>query len=96
MSRIAPDVVSAVQERSAGYCELGGMLLRGKVDLHHRRLRSQGGRDEAVNLLLAHHACHMSAHQHPARSYELGHLVASWNEPGEVAVRLLPGLCARR
>lgn len=91
---IAPTVVVAVNERAAGYCELCGLPLSGKVDLHHRKLRSQGGQDSPENLILAHHQCHMDVHANPARSYEHGHLVRSFGDPAAIPVVVLPSLCS--
>lgn len=42
---------------------------------HHRRMRSQGGSDEAENLLAVCHACHDHVHAHPAESYAAGWLI---------------------
>lgn len=90
---IAPAVVQAVHERAAGYCELCGLPLHGKTDLHHRKLRSQGGADSPENLVVAHHQCHMDVHANPARSYEHGHLVRSFEDPAVIPVVIIAGLC---
>lgn len=54
---------------------------------HHRKLRSQGGRDNAANSLFVCSSCHDYIHMHPAISYENGWLVKSHSDPGAVAVR---------
>lgn len=52
---------------------------------HHRKLRSQGGTDDPVNLIRLCLACHNVVHDHPAESYEKGWLVHSWDEPTPLA-----------
>lgn len=42
---------------------------------HHRLRRGQGGPDTVENTLATCHACHDEIHQHPAVSYEVGHLI---------------------
>lgn len=83
-------------ERCAHTCEACGLWLeRSDMHAHHRKLRSQGGLDELANLLAVHHACHRSLHLYPERSYELGHLVRSYHDPGDVPVVLYPPMGAR-
>jgi len=74
----------AVKERAQNQCEACGGP--GPVHLHHRKLRSQGGLHEAVNLLHVHLSCHASIHANPSRSYLLGHLVRSYDDPALVPV----------
>jgi len=69
----------AVWARSSGWCECG--CGQRAVHLHHRKLRSQGGRHEAVNLLHLAAGCHRAIHENPELSYALGYLVHSWAEP---------------
>lgn len=92
MSRIPPAVVDTVLERASNYCEACGWLAHVKMDFHHRKLRSQGGKDTVANLIWVHHTCHVltrwSIHQNPARSYELGHMVRSRMEPSEIPVQV--------
>lgn len=73
-----------VAARSGGVCELGCGARA--VHVHHRKLRSQGGRHELGNLLHVCHAHHESAHANPARSYALGWLVPGWCDPSAVPV----------
>ena len=49
----------AVLERSRGYCEAGlpGCTIMGQ-EVHHKKLRSRGGSNKPVNLLLVCHFCH--------------------------------------
>jgi hypothetical protein len=53
--------------------------------LHHRKLRSQGGKDQVSNLIWVHHKCHnlgtFSIHNQPAISVEKGWICPSWAEP---------------
>jgi hypothetical protein len=64
--------------------------------LHHRKLRSAGGEHSEINLLAVHHRCHNghtnSIHARPERSYRLGHIVRSWQDPADVPVTVLPNL----
>lgn len=53
---------------------------------HHRKLRSQGGKDTPGNLLRVCHRCHAWIHAHPAASYTLGLLVHGWDDPDSVPV----------
>lgn len=84
MNTIPLKVRRAVWERSGGFCEVCG--LPGANHLHHRRLRSQGGRHEPSNLLHVHWRCHERIHSRPALSYERGWMVPSWREPADVPV----------
>lgn len=62
--------------------------------MHHRKLRSQLGKDELSNLLAIHHHCHngstTSVHLSPAPAYERGQLVRSWDDPA-ITPLILPG-----
>jgi len=63
--------------------------------LHHRKLKSRGGKDEAANLLYLHHECHNmgtnSVHSKVALATEKGWIVNSWADPAEVPVVLGDG-----
>lgn len=93
---IPATVVEVVLLRADGRCEACGDAADGWMDLHHRLLRSQGGSNEAVNLLWCHHTCHVGTshaiHQNPARSYRLGHIVHQGTNPADVAVLVEPRL----
>lgn len=71
-----------VSERSGFRCELG--CGERAIHLHHRRLRSQGGKHEPANLLHVCRAHHDAIHANPERSYCLGWLVRSWASPEDV------------
>lgn len=62
-----------VMTRANGACEARTVACGGRgVHAHHRRLRSQGGSDDAGNLLWVCATCHTWIHGHPAASYERG------------------------
>lgn len=86
------EAVELVQMRSRGYCEssLSPHCTGNGEHLHHRQLRSRGGKDLASNLVHICHQCHTFIHSSPgaAKSKERGWLVSSWLEPCEVPVRL--------
>ena len=44
--------------RCQGYCEKCGFGLTEDFALHHRKLRSRGGKDTIDNLVALHHKCH--------------------------------------
>jgi hypothetical protein len=81
--------------RSGGYCEKCGGSLGDNWAAHHRLLRKHGGKDEIVNLLALHHECHNlgtnSVHLNPAKSYEAGYLVKSWDNPATMPILLPDG-----
>lgn len=58
------------------------------VHRHHRRRRSQGGRDDAPNLLWLCAFCHTAVHADPAEAYRRGLLLRSWETPSDVPVRI--------
>lgn len=85
-----------VWERCNGYCEKCGKPLSPlSWALHHRKLRSQGGKDAVENLLALHHACHntgtKSVHLNPAMSMQSGHIVPRHAEPHEYELTLPNG-----
>ena len=87
-------VVEIVFERAGNYCESCGQSC-GEFALHHRKLRSQGGKDEPANLIATHHACHnlgtKSIHINPTKSIQMGWIVPSWAEPSEFPLTLSDG-----
>lgn len=81
--------------RSKGYCEKCGLRLPEGWALHHRKLKSRGGKDEVSNFVALHHECHNlgtdSVHNNPCWADQLGLMVGSWQEPIEVPLTLPDG-----
>ena len=86
---IPPSVRKAVRVRSGGWCECG--CGRPAEHVHHRKLRSQGGRHELVNLLHLSFYCHDEAHRNRSRAEALGLIVPAWADPADVPVIRLEG-----
>lgn len=84
-----------VWTRARGYCEKCGKPLNESWALHHRKLRSRGGKDSPDNLLALHHECHntgtYSVHLNPKMAKEFGYMVSQWQEPAECPVTLPNG-----
>ncbi|NBX51770.1 HNH endonuclease [bacterium] len=84
-----------VWARSRGYCEKCGTQLPDSWALHHRKLRSRGGKDEVQNFLALHHECHNlgtdSVHLNPSYATDKGYMVHSWEDPRECPVTLPDG-----
>jgi len=80
-------LVQLVQKRANGYCEVCGGVMHEQGALHHRKLKSRGGKDTLSNLIYIHHGCHNlktdSIHLNPALAESKGWMVASWQEPYE-------------
>ena len=77
-----------VVERAGGYCEVCGKVAQPSMALHHRKLKSRGGKDSVSNLIWVHHSCHNlgthSIHNNPEYATTKGWMVGSWQEPHEV------------
>ena len=88
------EIAETVLDRAGNYCEACGNVCA-DFALHHRKLRSQGGKDEVCNLIAVHHKCHNlgtdSIHLSPAKATKLGQIVSSWDEPAEVPLHLPDG-----
>ena len=66
----------AIEKRSKGMCEAQTEKCVGAgKQVHHRKLRSQGGSNSEVNLLYVCFPCHEWIHAHPKTSYERGWLI---------------------
>ena len=80
-------VVKIVEERAGDYCEVCGQPALPSMALHHRKLKSRGGKDTPSNLIWIHHGCHNmradSIHQNPKTADMKGWTVPSWAEPHE-------------
>lgn len=84
-------IAEAVLKRAGNYCEACGQS-GDDFALHHRRLKSQGGKDEVCNLIAVHHRCHnlgtYSIHMRPLAAVEKGQIVPSWANPSEFPLTL--------
>ena len=84
-----------VFSRSKGYCELCGTQLPEGWAIHHRKLRSRGGKDEVENLVALHHTCHNtgtdSVHLNPKKATLKGFMVSSWDDPAKCPITLSDG-----
>jgi hypothetical protein len=76
-----------------GLCERCGHWYA--AEAHHRRLRSQQGRDVASNLAALCRDCHNEVHAHPVDAGRDGWMLVAGDEPAEVPVKLAGGLRAR-
>ena len=80
-------IVKIVTQRATFYCEVCGQVASESMALHHRKLKSRGGKDTPANLIRVHHKCHNlgsdSIHANPAISEDRGHMVSSWKKPEE-------------
>ena len=65
-------------------CEACMYAASGKMDLHHRKIRSQGGEHTKANLVWIHDYCHRYIHENPTLAYRLGWLVRSYLDPRNV------------
>ena len=81
--QVPQSVRDEVRARSGGRCEYDPPVDpfgRGRcpaiaTEMHHRRRRSQGGKDEASNLVHLCHYCHaIRVHENPAEAYAAGYL----------------------
>ena len=69
-------------EPFAGACEAQTPDCAGPVtQRHHRKLRRQGGSDEAANTLDVCSPCHDFIHANPQKSYTAGWLLHAWDTP---------------
>lgn len=85
MTMINKAVVALVEARAGNYCEVCGRAASESMALHHRKLKSRGGKDTASNLIRVHHSCHNlateSIHARPEYSESKGWMCPSWREP---------------
>lgn len=73
--------------RSAQWCEAcGSRPVDEMSSVHHRKLRSQGGKHKITNLLILCRACHNWAHANPAKARERGIIVHCMDDPALVPV----------
>ncbi|WP_288833730.1 HNH endonuclease [uncultured Corynebacterium sp.] len=84
-----PEVAEIVTERAQGMCEIMSpdAGCNGRAEqLHHRKLRKQGGEHTVENLVHICHHCHNYLHAHPAIAYTNGWLVKSTKNPRDIPV----------
>lgn len=73
--------------RDKGLCVICGLPLDpDRWECHHRKLRSQGGRDEATNLISLHGSCHAHAHGNRTWARERGYIVHPNDDPATCPV----------
>lgn len=79
-------------DRCSGYCERCGIPLAESWAMHHRLLKSRGGKDEITNVVALHHHCHNlgtnSVHLNPAEATRQGFMVPSGSNPANVPLLL--------
>ena len=84
-------VAETVLARAKGYCERCGAPSY-DLALHHRKLKSRGGKDEVANLVAVCHPCHnlgtYSIHLRPKEATEKGWMVSQWQNPEEIPVSI--------
>ena len=88
-NRIPKHIAEAVRERAEGRCEaMNFPICNGRAEqLHHRRLRSQGGEHTVVNLIAVCAPCHNRFHREVAEAVSQGWIVRSVHEPAEVPMK---------
>jgi hypothetical protein len=88
------EIAEAVLGRSRGFCERCGTPSH-DLALHHRKLRSRGGKDSVTNLVAICHGCHnlstTSIHLNPKRATETGWMVSAWGDPDLIPITLPDG-----
>jgi len=86
--RLAPALEELLQARAGGRCECCGNALRGRCQRHHRKLRSQGGLDQAANLVVICANCHNMIHNNDTWSRAHGWIVSAYRNPASVPITL--------
>lgn len=82
--------------RASGRCERCGRGLEDTgMEAHHRKLRSQGGRDDASTCVALCPGCHRWAHANPRQAQSDGWIVRERSIPAQVAVVLHDGRTVR-
>jgi len=88
-----------IAARCQGYCELCGNALGNAFVLHHRKLKSRGGKDTVDNLIALHHTCHNTGnngvHFNVKKSTLSGHIVPTYATPSEYPLHLPNGSIVR-
>ena len=87
--RMPRSVAESVQSRADDVCEYvipGAGCGWVPTQIHHRRLRSQGGKHDAVTCVFICEPCHRYSHMNVEESYENGWLVHGWDDPADEPV----------
>lgn len=85
---VPPKVRAEVNRRAHGLCQamFEGCTVVG-TDVHHRKMRSQGGEHTLDNCVLLCSTCHHAGvHGRPRWAYEHGWLVSSADDPARVEI----------
>ena len=95
MSKVLTEIRAVVLLRCAGYCEKCCNALPESWALHHRKLKSRGGKDAVENFVALHHGCHNldtdSVHLNPSKAEDKGLMVGSWQDPELCPITLPSG-----
>lgn len=87
--RFPEAVAEAVTARAGGICEalIAGVCGSRAEHMHHRQLKSGGGKDTPANCLHICHLCHDHVHKNPAEAMENGWIVSKFvDDPASVPV----------
>jgi 5-methylcytosine-specific restriction endonuclease McrA len=88
------NIANTVLKRANGFCEHCGRS--GDLTLHHRKLKSRGGKDSVSNLIAVLHECHLyDIHANPKRAEEMGWMIPSWGNAEEYPLRTPEGNTVR-
>ena len=84
-------IAETVLGRAKGYCERCGVPSH-DLALHHRKLKSRGGKDEVANLVAVCHKCHNlgteSIHLNPKKATDKGWMVSAYQDPSDVVLHI--------
>ena len=89
------EIRPAVFERAGGRCERCGRGVTDGFECHHRKLRSQGGKDDLATCCCLCTDCHEWAHGNPEAARAAGWIVRRGSDPAKVAVVLHDGRTVR-
>lgn len=96
--KMPPEIADLVKRRSRDDCEIrvSPQCNGDGEQLHHRKMRSQGGPDLVVNLVHVCNACHRWVHRHVSAAYSRGYLVRSVHDPADRPLLLPTRFFGRR
>jgi 5-methylcytosine-specific restriction endonuclease McrA len=77
--------IALIRARDSDRCARCGSSR--ELHVHHRVIRSQGGRDYAENLITLCAECHRWVHGHPYEARESGWLLRGTDNPGTIPVK---------